>query len=78
MHEARGPADLVYEAFIGPSYVELTELGVRPADPARLEMRKTSPPLPGSPPGPAGLAKNPVTLAFGLDASFTSAGKKAK
>ena len=28
--------------------------------------------------GPAGLAKKPVFLAFGLDASFTSAGKKAK
>ena len=31
-----------------------------------------------SPPGPAGLAKNPVTEAFGLIDGFTSAGKKAK
>ena len=28
--------------------------------------------------GPAGLAKKPVSLAFGLVASLTSAGKKAK
>ena len=27
-----------------------------------------------APPGPVGLAKNPVPLAFGFDASFTSAG----
>ena len=31
-----------------------------------------------SPPGPAGLAKKPVSLAFGLVASLISAGKKAK
>ena len=31
-----------------------------------------------SPFGPGGLAKKPVPLAFGFDASLTSAGKKAK
>ncbi|WP_119727830.1 TY-Chap domain-containing protein [Thermomonospora amylolytica] len=55
VHLARGPDDLVYEAFIGPSYVELTELGIPPADPGRVEIRKTSPSLPaagaGAPPG---------------------------
>lgn len=46
VHLTRDPGDLVYEAFIGSSQVELTELGIPPVDPARVEIRKTSPPLP--------------------------------
>lgn len=59
VQSARDPDDLVYEAFIGPSYVELTELGIPPADPSRTEIRKTSPPLPAARTGaPAGSARH--------------------
>jgi len=47
---AGNPADLVYEAFIGASHVELTEFGIPLADPARVDVRRASRPLPGRTP----------------------------
>jgi hypothetical protein len=49
---ARSPADLVYEAFIGAAYVELTEFGIPSADPGRVDARRASRPLPDAGPAP--------------------------
>ncbi|REE95494.1 TY-Chap domain-containing protein [Thermomonospora umbrina] len=42
---ARHPAELVYEAFLGASHIELTGFGIEAAVSDQVDLRRTSPPL---------------------------------